>query len=291
MKWSKAQLLGFNQEVKDQADMTWNMTSAWSWQMADTLYQHHIWDCWLPAVHASFLFCPCLPAHLLPTFAEDQPTVSSQCVLTYCVSTLMLTDATMMSKAAVCTQTTPGFDAKGIETVRRDTCPAVAKTMERSLRLLFATRDLSEVGIMSSTASKAEEAHAHFSGHHWCNIYTAISTVGLLLCHICCTSFTSLFAVSHHKCMLQTSDIAKRCYRGFTQVDSGCWRPSPLGYDGGSQQSNPSESVGEGVLGEAVGQDSGQQSLGAGLCFCQRGAAGDVLPQGCSGAPCSHCGC
>ena len=40
---------------------------------------------------------------------------------------------------------TPGFDAKGIETVRRDTCPAVAKTMERSLRLLFATRDLSEV--------------------------------------------------------------------------------------------------------------------------------------------------
>jgi len=29
--------------------------------------------------------------------------------------------------------------------VRRDTCPAVAKTMERSLRLLFATRDLSEV--------------------------------------------------------------------------------------------------------------------------------------------------
>lgn len=43
-------------------------------------------------------------------------------------------------------QVTPGFDAKGIETVRRDTCPAVAKTMERSLRLLFATRDLSEVG-------------------------------------------------------------------------------------------------------------------------------------------------
>lgn len=42
-------------------------------------------------------------------------------------------------------QVTPGFDAKGIETVRRDTCPAVAKTMERSLRLLFATRDLSEV--------------------------------------------------------------------------------------------------------------------------------------------------
>lgn len=42
-------------------------------------------------------------------------------------------------------QAAPGFDAKGIETVRRDTCPAVAKTMERSLRLLFATRDLSQV--------------------------------------------------------------------------------------------------------------------------------------------------
>ena len=45
----------------------------------------------------------------------------------------------------------PGFDAKGIETVRRDTCPAVAKTMERSLRLLFATRDLSEVRPHSHT--------------------------------------------------------------------------------------------------------------------------------------------
>ena len=49
----------------------------------------------------------------------------------------------------------PGFDAKGIETVRRDTCPAVAKTMERSLRLLFATRDLSEVISMPSFISVA----------------------------------------------------------------------------------------------------------------------------------------
>lgn len=39
----------------------------------------------------------------------------------------------------------PVFDAKGIETVRRDTCGAVSKAMERSLRLLFATRDLSRV--------------------------------------------------------------------------------------------------------------------------------------------------
>ena len=42
-------------------------------------------------------------------------------------------------------QGVPLFDAKGIETVRRDTCPAVAKIMERCLRILFATRDLSQV--------------------------------------------------------------------------------------------------------------------------------------------------
>ncbi|GFH16260.1 DNA polymerase, partial [Haematococcus lacustris] len=40
-------------------------------------------------------------------------------------------------------QTCPTFDAKGIETVRRDGCPAVAKLLEASLRLLFSTKDLS----------------------------------------------------------------------------------------------------------------------------------------------------
>ncbi len=35
------------------------------------------------------------------------------------------------------------FDAKGIETVRRDACPAVAKILERTLRTLFASADLS----------------------------------------------------------------------------------------------------------------------------------------------------
>ncbi len=39
----------------------------------------------------------------------------------------------------------PAFDAKGIETVRRDTCGAVAKMMERSIRILFSTKDLSQV--------------------------------------------------------------------------------------------------------------------------------------------------
>ena len=41
-------------------------------------------------------------------------------------------------------QAAPTFDAKGIETVRRDTCGAVAKMMERSIRILFATKDLSQ---------------------------------------------------------------------------------------------------------------------------------------------------
>ncbi|XP_061284638.1 DNA polymerase zeta catalytic subunit isoform X1 [Bos javanicus] len=40
-------------------------------------------------------------------------------------------------------QKDPVFDAKGIETVRRDSCPAVSKILERSLKLLFETRDIS----------------------------------------------------------------------------------------------------------------------------------------------------
>lgn len=42
-------------------------------------------------------------------------------------------------------QQSPVFDAKGIETVRRDGCPAVSKMLEASLRLLFSTADLSLV--------------------------------------------------------------------------------------------------------------------------------------------------
>ncbi|KAJ6973962.1 DNA polymerase zeta catalytic subunit [Populus alba x Populus x berolinensis] len=42
-------------------------------------------------------------------------------------------------------QIEPMFDAKGIETVRRDTCGAVAKIMEQSLRLFFEHEDISEV--------------------------------------------------------------------------------------------------------------------------------------------------
>eukprot|EP00127_Corallochytrium_limacisporum_P000880 Clim_evm13s29 gene=Clim_evmTU13s29 len=42
-------------------------------------------------------------------------------------------------------QREPTFDAKGIETIRRDTCPATAKILGKSLRLLFSTADLSAV--------------------------------------------------------------------------------------------------------------------------------------------------
>ncbi|KAL8116725.1 hypothetical protein AgCh_023033 [Apium graveolens] len=42
-------------------------------------------------------------------------------------------------------QVKPIFDAKGIETVRRDTCGAVSKTMEQSLRLFFEHQDLFKV--------------------------------------------------------------------------------------------------------------------------------------------------
>jgi len=42
-------------------------------------------------------------------------------------------------------QKEPVFDAKGIETVRRDSCAAVAKILERSLKILFETKDLTLV--------------------------------------------------------------------------------------------------------------------------------------------------
>lgn len=42
-------------------------------------------------------------------------------------------------------QKEPVFDAKGIETVRRDGCSAVSKILERSIKLLFETRDISQV--------------------------------------------------------------------------------------------------------------------------------------------------
>uniref|UniRef100_A0A1B6DGY7 DNA polymerase n=4 Tax=Clastoptera arizonana TaxID=38151 RepID=A0A1B6DGY7_9HEMI len=42
-------------------------------------------------------------------------------------------------------QEKPTYDAKGIETVRRDGCPAVTKILEKSLKILFETKDVSLV--------------------------------------------------------------------------------------------------------------------------------------------------
>ncbi|XP_017480915.1 PREDICTED: DNA polymerase zeta catalytic subunit-like, partial [Rhagoletis zephyria] len=42
-------------------------------------------------------------------------------------------------------QTEPVYEAKGIETVRRDGCPAVAKMLEKVLRILFETTDVSQI--------------------------------------------------------------------------------------------------------------------------------------------------
>ncbi|KAF8795397.1 DNA polymerase zeta catalytic subunit like protein [Argiope bruennichi] len=42
-------------------------------------------------------------------------------------------------------QEKPIFDAKGIETVRRDSCPATAKILEKSLKILFETHDINSV--------------------------------------------------------------------------------------------------------------------------------------------------
>ena len=58
-------------------------------------------------------------------------------------------------------QAVPTFDAKGIETIRRDQCPAVAKMEERALRLLFTTRDLSEVGVGWQFGDVLPAASAH----------------------------------------------------------------------------------------------------------------------------------
>lgn len=42
-------------------------------------------------------------------------------------------------------QTEPVYEAKGIETVRRDGCPATAKILQKSLQILFETGDVSQV--------------------------------------------------------------------------------------------------------------------------------------------------
>jgi DNA polymerase zeta len=42
-------------------------------------------------------------------------------------------------------QVVPHFEAKGIEVARRDQCPATVKMQEKALRILFDTKDISQV--------------------------------------------------------------------------------------------------------------------------------------------------
>ncbi|KAF0993148.1 hypothetical protein HZS_5051, partial [Henneguya salminicola] len=42
-------------------------------------------------------------------------------------------------------QTTPNFDSKGIETIRRDFCPFASKALKKCLKVLFDTKDISKV--------------------------------------------------------------------------------------------------------------------------------------------------
>ena len=51
------------------------------------------------------------------------------------------------------------FDAKGIETVRRDSCPVVAKMLERSIRILFSTHNITLVRSSTTIAQLFFAAH------------------------------------------------------------------------------------------------------------------------------------
>ncbi|CAI5495680.1 unnamed protein product [Closterium sp. Naga37s-1] len=67
------------------------------------------------------------------------------------------------SPAATCP---PVFDAKGIETVRRDGCPAVSKLLEKSLKILFSTNDLSRFGASDHGMSVGRHEIHHFDLAH-----------------------------------------------------------------------------------------------------------------------------
>lgn len=87
------------------------------------------WPCWPPSSAVQLPWRRPLVLHAVPLPAA---------------MTGGLQTAVPSLEAPAC-QAAPSFDAKGIETVRRDTCGAVAKMMERSITILFSTKDLSQV--------------------------------------------------------------------------------------------------------------------------------------------------
>jgi DNA polymerase zeta len=58
-------------------------------------------------------------------------------------------------------QAQPSLDAKGIESVRRDSCPAVTKMLEQSLRLLFTSKDLSKASVSSFCKQQVNAVDEH----------------------------------------------------------------------------------------------------------------------------------
>ena len=61
------------------------------------------------------------------------------------------------------------FDAKGIETVRRDTCVIVSKILQHSLKILFQTKDITRVRVyVQSECEKNFNKSFEFIGFYIC---------------------------------------------------------------------------------------------------------------------------
>jgi DNA polymerase zeta len=74
-------------------------------------------------------------------------------------------------------QSEPVFDAKGIETVRRDNCPAVSKILEKSIKLLFSTKDVSNCKVyIQSQLRKLLEGRVALSDYTFAKEYRGESS-------------------------------------------------------------------------------------------------------------------
>lgn len=99
-------------------------------------------------------------------------------------------------------QDKPTFDAKGIETVRRDTCEAVAKTMEQSLRLFFEKKNISMVqNLISSPLLK-------LSADNWSGLLT--SAFLFWFCRLSPTCIDSGNGYYKGECLFKTLSLRKK---------------------------------------------------------------------------------
>ncbi|KAL0387485.1 UNVERIFIED_CONTAM: DNA polymerase zeta catalytic subunit [Sesamum radiatum] len=81
-------------------------------------------------------------------------------------------------------QSKPIFDAKGIETVRRDTCAAVSKTLEQSLRIYFESHDIDKKSSLKKVSVYLirTTSETRFSSLHWLKTFRDIHLFYELLC-------------------------------------------------------------------------------------------------------------